>query len=99
MHWTEAMIRLHLDGTLTRFDAHKGRAVTVEVALDYVPRHDDDGVQIRSEQERWTAEEDVQLLALIRQNVTSPRLLADELGRTEESVKSRLRRMKRARGA
>lgn len=97
--WTEADIRRWLDGTFTRMDWFKNCAVTIEVAEDYIPRHIDGRTDVRVEQERWTADEDTALLKLMRQGVRRKADLAIELDRSEESIASRLRRLRKARRA
>lgn len=94
--WPEEDIRRSLNGTFTRMDWRKSRAVTVFVPEDHIPRHLEMH-EPRVEGEKWEPDDDAQLLELMRQGVRRKQDLAEELGRTECSVHARLRRLRRAR--
>ncbi len=87
----EMLMRLRLDGTFTRLNA-EGRVVTLQVPVDYEPTHGftenaprrTTGMNSR----RWTPEEDAELMERRRKG-TSLAVIAEDLGRTEESVRKR----------
>ena len=95
--WTEEDIRRSLDGTFTSMDWGRNRAVTYFVPTDHIPRHIDVRGEACAEPEKWTPDEDMRLVELVKQGTTRLPDLAAELDRSEESVHSRLRRLRKAR--
>lgn len=92
--WTEDDIRRSLDGTLTRIDYEKKRTITVLVGESYVPAHNAVGIPIgsRHKKVRWDEADDLIALELNRRHMLT-RDIAEKLGRTEDSVNARLRRL------
>lgn len=89
----EAMMRQQLDGTFTRLTSD-GRVVTVAVPHDYAPRHGAGSVcgpgrgTSRMNSRRWSPEEDAELVERRRRGMTLA-AIAEDFGRTEESVRKR----------
>ena len=90
----EALMRQQLDGTFTRLTGD-GRIVTVAVPHDYAPKHGAGNTVCgpgrgisRQKSRRWTPEEDAGLLERRRRGMTLT-AIAEDLGRTDESVRKR----------
>ena len=90
----EAMMRQQLDGTFTRLSSD-GCVVTVAVPHDYRPRHAAGNTVCgpgrgtsRQKSRRWTPEEDAELVDRRRRGMTLT-AIAEDLGRTDESVRKR----------
>lgn len=90
--WTEAAIKAALDGTFTRFDLQDGAVVTVRVPDDYIPPHTCTGRQIGEiyTHDRYTPDEDIIITELRRRRMPAWEI-AERIGRTEESIKHRVR--------
>lgn len=90
--WTEAAIKAALDGTFTRFDLQDGGIVTVRVSDDYIPSHVVLGRQVGEtySHDRYTPDEDIIITELRRRRMPVWDI-AERIGRTEESVKHRVR--------
>lgn len=90
--FTERDIAAALDGTFTRFDLSDGAVVTVAVPNDYIPHHTITGRQVGETytHDRYTPDEDIIIMELKRRRLPAWEI-AERLGRTEESVKHRIR--------
>jgi len=90
--WTEAAIKQRLDGTFTRFNLADGSIVTVQVPADYMPPHTMTGRQVGETytHERYTEDEDIIITELRRRRMPVWEI-AERIGRTEESIKHRVR--------
>lgn len=90
----ERLMRQLLDGTFTRLTSD-GRVVTLNVPHDYAPKHAAGNTvsgpgrgTSRMKSKRWTPEEDAELVERRRRGMTLT-AIAEDLGRTDESVRKR----------
>lgn len=90
--FSEREIAAALDGTFTRFDLSDGSTVTVVVPHDYIPPHTITGRQVGETytHDRYTEDEDTIIRELRRRRMPAWEI-AERIGRTEESVKHRIR--------
>lgn len=88
----ERLMRQQLDGTFTRI-TQEGRILTVEVPVDYTPKHFHAGNATRGKSlqasRRWSPEEDSIVLDA-RRNGMSLATIAEMVKRTEESTRKRI---------
>lgn len=91
-YFSEREIAAALDGTFTRFDLSDGSIVTVRVPNDYIPTHVVLGRQVGETytHDRYTQDEDIIIRELRRRRMPMWDI-AERIGRTEESVKHRVR--------
>lgn len=89
---SEAIIKRALDGTFTRIEA--GKTITVKVPANFLPKHDPNGRQVGESHEylHYSEDEDTIILELRRRRMAAWEI-AERLKRTEESVRTRIRRL------
>lgn len=90
----EQIIKRALDGTFTRLDSN-GKSVTVDVDVDFIPKHHQQAgraIGPAGKQIPFTPEDDLIILELKRRRVAAWDI-AEKLGRTEDSVRHRIRHL------
>ena len=94
-HWTEDMIREHLDGTFTRFDVVTGGVRTARVDPDHRPTHDisSTGLGNKAGYKHFSPEDDKIIIWMKAAGMSARRIAAMLPGRTDACINKRYRRL------